>query len=174
MAKMQTKKGKADKAKAKKSAADSDGTKLIASNRRARYDYTVLETFEAGIQLVGSEVKSLREGNCQMQGSFCRLKDNSYDVTMYGVQISEWNQAGPFFQHEPQRDRRLLLHKREVNQIRKQLSAQGTTLIPLKMYFKQGRAKVLIGVCRGKREVDKREDIKKRDAKREMSRAEKL
>jgi len=174
MAKMQTKKGKAEKADAKKKAGDGDGIKLIASNRRARFDYFVVEKFEAGVQLVGSEVKSLREGHCQLQGSFCRIKDDSYDVTMYGALIAEWSQAGPFFQHDPQRDRRLLLHKKEVAKIRKELKQQGTTLIPLRMYFKRGKAKVEIGICRGKRSQDKREDIKKRDAKREIDRARKM
>ncbi|MCK6439780.1 MAG: SsrA-binding protein, partial [Planctomycetes bacterium] len=114
--------------KAKKQA---DGEHLVASNRRAFHDYHVIEQYEAGIQLVGTEVKSLRDGQCQLLASYARVDEHSPVVWLHSVLIPEYRNAGPAFQHEPQRKRKLLLHKREIESIRKALNEKGTTLVPL-------------------------------------------
>ncbi len=142
----------------------------IATNRKAYHDYHVLQTWEAGIILQGSEVKSLRLGHCQMISSYAKVDPFENRAWLLSLQIPEYKGAGPLFQHAPQRQRELLLHKREVDQIRTALNERGTTLVPLKMYFKKGKAKVQIGLCRGKRAHDKREVLKKRDDQRKIDR----
>lgn len=160
-------KGKANKSK---EAADRahDNERLIAQNRRARHDYLVTETLECGIALVGSEVKSLRNGRMSLEEAYARTKDG--EVWLLGCDIPEYVQANRF-NHEPKRPRKLLLHRREIKTFAARAKEKGLTLVPLKMYFKNGRAKVLLGLCRGKQTHDKRESLKKADAQRDMQRA---
>lgn len=138
-------------------------------NKKARYDYHVLSTMEAGIALTGSEVKSLRAGQAQLTEAFARV--NGYEVTLYGMQIDRYPNAADQ-NHEPLRNRRLLLHRREIRKLIGQVRETGTTLVPLSVYFNaRGLAKVELAVVVGKKKYDKRQDLKKRDHKREMDRA---
>ena len=145
-----------------------DGTKSIARNRKARHQYMVLEAFEAGIALQGTEVKSLRDGKVSLTESFARIKDGQ--LTLYNVHIDPYT-AGGYTNHDPVRPRKLLMHKREINRIGSKLAEKGLTLVPLSMYFLNGLAKVELGLVRGKKLYDKRETLKKRDADRSMQRA---
>lgn len=140
----------------------------IAVNRRARFDYEVLQRFEAGIALTGTEIKSVRGHHVQLQGSYARLRDG--ELWLQDAHIAPYANAG-YQQHEPRRDRKLLLHRKEIARIREALEEKGLTLIPLSMYFKNGMAKVELGICRGKKSYDKRESIKKRETERELARA---
>ncbi|MBX7167163.1 MAG: SsrA-binding protein SmpB [Pirellulales bacterium] len=146
----------------------SDNERLIAQNRRARHEYEVLDTLECGIVLVGSEVKSLRNGRISLDEAHARMKAD--EVWLVGCDIAEYVQANRF-NHDPRRPRKLLLHRREINKFASRAYEKGLTLVPLKMYFKDGKAKVLLGICRGKQLHDKRETMKQADAKREMARA---
>ena len=148
--------------------ADSKGTKLIIQNRKARHDFAILNTYEAGIELLGTEVKSLRNGKANFKDSYARVEGG--EVFMYHLHISEYTQANRF-NHDPDRKRKLLLHKHEINRLQGRVQEKGYTLIPLKIYFKRGKAKVELGLARGKREYDRREDIARRDARREMEMA---
>lgn len=139
--------------------------RVVTQNRRARYQYDVLDTLECGIALLGSEVKSLRNGKVSIEEAFARLKDG--EVWLYNCDIPEYPQANRF-NHEPKRPRKLLLHRREIQRFAAQATQKGLTLIPLKIYFTRGRAKVLLGLCRGRKEHDKREIIKKEESKREI------
>ena len=141
--------------------------KVIATNRKARHDYHILDRYEAGMVLQGTEVKSLREGKVNMQDGFCTHKDGH--MMLIGVHISPYTH-GTHFNHDPRRDRILLLHRREIEKLRKASELKGYTLVPLKMYFKRGRAKVEIGVARGKKLYDKRQDIAERETKRRLDR----
>ncbi len=145
-----------------------DNERLVAQNRRARHDYTVIETLECGIVLVGSEVKSLRNGKLSIEEAYGRMKQG--ELWLIGCDIPEYVQANRF-NHEPKRPRKLLLHRRELARFAGRAYEKGLTLVPLKLYFKGGRAKVLLGVCRGKQVHDKRETLKRADAKREIDRA---
>jgi len=140
---------------------------LIAQNRKARHDYEVVDTLECGIVLVGSEVKSLRNGKVSLAEAHGRVKNG--EVWLMGCDVAEYVEANRF-NHEPRRPRKLLLHQREIVRFASRAFEQGMTLVPLKMYFKKGRAKVLMGVCRGRKRYDKREAMKKADAKRYMQR----
>ncbi|KPJ62478.1 MAG: SsrA-binding protein [Planctomycetes bacterium DG_23] len=143
--------------------------KIIARNRKARFNYHILETFEAGLALKGSEVKSLREGRASLAEGFARIEDG--EITLYGLHIGPYSHLGHESQ-EPERPRRLLLHKREIKRLAGKVSEKGLTLIPLALYFnRRGFAKVELGLARGKTLYDKREAIKKRTAQREMERA---
>jgi SsrA-binding protein len=153
---------------AKKPDAEHDNERVIAVNRRARHEYDVLETLECGIALVGSEVKSLRTGKLSLEEAYGRVRDG--EVWLMGCDIPEYVQANRF-NHEPKRPRKLLMHRREVRKFANRAYEQGLTLVPLRMYFKEGRAKVLIGLCRGRKLHDKREAIKKADVGRELQRA---
>lgn len=157
-------------AKQKKSqkTASEDGIKIIVQNRKAHHDYHAIDTWEAGIALAGTEVKSLRNGKANLRDSFARVDGN--EVFLHNVHIGEYEQ-GNQFNHEPTRKRKLLLHKHEINRLRGRVEEKGLTLIPLKLYFKRGRAKVEIALAKGKREYDRRQDIAKRDAKRDLERA---
>ncbi len=138
-------------------------------NKKARHDYHILDTLEAGIALTGTEVKSLRAGQAQLTDSFIRI-DNG-QATLVGAQIDRYPPATDR-NHDPQRKRRLLLHKREIRKLEPQLTQKGTTLVPLTIYFNdRGLAKVELAVATGKREFDKREDLRKRDHQREIDRA---
>jgi SsrA-binding protein len=145
-----------------------DNERVIAVNRRARHEYDVLESLECGIMLVGSEVKSLRTGKLSLEEAYGRVRDG--EVWLIGCDIPEYLQANRF-NHDPKRPRKLLMHRREVLKFANRAFEQGLTLIPLRMYFKEGRAKVLLGLCRGRKLHDKRENIKKADMKREIERA---
>lgn len=147
------------------SGAKSEGIKIIAQNRKARYDYAVLDTYEAGLELQGTEVKSLRQGKANLTDSYARV-DNG-EVFLHNLHISEYTQ-GNRYNHDPVRKRKLLLHKHEINRLRGRVEERGLTLVPLRLYFKKGKAKVELGLARGKREYDRRQDIARRDARREM------
>jgi len=152
----------------KTSGAKSDGIKIIVQNRKARHDYTVLDTYEAGLELQGTEVKSLRQGKANLTDSYARVDDG--EVFLHNLHISEYTQ-GNRFNHDPVRKRKLLLHKHEINRLRGRVEERGLTLVPLRLYFKKGKAKIELGLARGKREYDRRQDIARRDARREMERA---
>ena len=140
----------------------------IAKNRRARFDYTILDTWEAGIVLTGSEVKSLRDGKANISDAYAILKDG--EVYLLNLHVSPYEKAS-FFNHEPTRTRKLLLHKKEIKKLIGSVERQGLTLIPLELYFKRGRAKVALALGKGKQSHDKRADLKRKDDEREMQRA---
>ena len=144
------------------------GEKLIAENRRARHDYHLLDRFEAGVQLTGTEVKSLRDGRVTLGQAYADLRNG--DVWLIGAHIDEYGQ-GNVANHEPERDRKLLLHRREIESLIGQVQQKGLTLVPTRMYFKNGRVKLELAVGRGKEHRDKRRDIAKRDAQRDIERA---
>ncbi len=145
-----------------------EGEKLIASNRRARHEYFILDAFEAGLVLTGTEVKSLRDGRASLAEAYARVEGS--DVVLVGAHIPEYSH-GNRTNHEPTRARKLLLHRREIERLREGLEHRGLTIVPLKLYWKNGRAKIEIALARGKKRHDKREDAAKRDAEREMERA---
>ncbi len=140
----------------------------IAQNRRARHDYEILARFEAGIALTGSEIKSVRDHKVQLQGAYARIKDG--EVWLVGANIAPYRNAG-YAPHDPTRDRKLLLHRREIRRLEQMVGEKGLTLIPLSMYFKNGRAKVELGVGRGLKRYDKREMIKARELERAAAEA---
>lgn len=152
-----------------KAAAES-GRKVIATNRRAFHDYHVLEKYEAGIKLNGGEVKSLRAGHCVISDAHAMVDKKKPLAWLLNLQIPEWNRGNQIAVHEPKRKRVLLLHKNEILKMRQQLKEQGLTLIPLSIYFKNGFAKVEIGVCKGKQLHDKRQALKDKQVKRELAR----
>ncbi|HWE92236.1 MAG TPA: SsrA-binding protein SmpB [Pseudonocardiaceae bacterium] len=144
------------------------GRKVIATNRKARHDYAILDTYEAGVALVGTEVKSLRLGRASLVDAFATVDDG--EVWLRGVHIAEYVQ-GTWTNHEPRRNRKLLLHKGEILRLIGKTKESGLSLVPLSMYFKDGKVKVEIGLARGKKAYDKRQTLAKRDAEREISRA---
>jgi SsrA-binding protein len=144
------------------------GIKVIALNRRARHDYEVVESVEAGLALVGSEVKSLRAGRADLKDSYGIVEDG--EAWLVGLHISPYQFAREGG-HDPDRTRKLLLHRGEIERIRGRLDQKGLTLIPLRLYFKEGKAKVEVALAKGKAQYDKRETLKRRQAEREMQRA---
>lgn len=148
---------------------DSNGYKILTDNRKARYLYEILDTYEAGIELKGTEVKSIRAGRSNLQDGYALLRDG--EVWLINVHISPYENTGNFFNHDPRRTRKLLLHRQEINKLIGQVEQKGLTLVPLKMYLKRGRVKVMIGLARGKKLHDKRETIRRRDDARSMQRA---
>ena len=144
------------------------GEKPIAENRKARHDYHFLERFEAGIVLTGSEVKSLREGRVSLQQSYADVREG--EAWLVGAHIDTYDQAG-IQNHEPERDRKLLLHRRELDSLYGKVREKGLTLVPVRLYFKNGRAKVEIALARGKEQRDKRRELAKREADRQIERA---
>ena len=136
----------------------------IAENRKAYHDYHLLETFEAGIALLGTEVKAIREGRANLRDSFARVENG--EVYLYNVNISPYSHRG-YVDHEPLRPRKLLLHRNEIRKLIGKTVEKGMTLVPVRMYFKNGRVKVAISLARGKKEYDKRETIKRRESDRE-------
>ena len=144
------------------------GQKPIAENRKARHDYHLLERFEAGIVLTGSEVKSLRQGQVSLQQAYADIREG--EAWLIGVHIDTYDQAG-IQNHEAERDRKLLLHRRELESLYGKVREKGLTLVPTRLYFKNGRAKVELALARGKEQRDKRSDIAKRDADRQIERA---
>ena len=145
--------------------------KSIAKNSKAFHDYFVEDRFEAGIELFGTEVKSIRQGNVNLKDAFCTIKDAQ--LTLNGMHVSPY-EKGNIFNKEPRRPRRLLMHRREILRLHAKIMQDGYTLIPLSLYFKGPRVKVEIGLCKGKKLYDKRESDARRDAKCEMDRAMKL
>jgi SsrA-binding protein len=161
-----TAKQKKDKPSAKKT--DDKNEKVIADNRKARHNYTVLDTLECGIVLVGSEVKSLRSGQLSLEEAYARVDKG--EVWLVGCDIQEYRYSHQM-NHVPKRRRKLLMHRREISKFADQAFEKNLTLVPLKMYFKDGRAKVLLGICKGKKLYDKRETMKKKDMQRDIDRA---
>ena len=141
----------------------------VAENRKARHDYFIEESYEAGIALTGSEIKSVRGGRLNLRGGYARVVGG--EVWLYDVHISPYEQSGTHFNHEPTRPRKLLLHRREISRIVGQVERQGFTLVPLRVYFKGRHAKLELGLARGKKLYDKREDIARREARRDIERA---
>ncbi|MGX6970769.1 SsrA-binding protein SmpB [Vagococcus bubulae] len=141
---------------------------LIAQNRKARHDYSVFETFEAGIVLQGTEIKSIRQRRVNLKDGFARVRNG--EAYLMNVHISPYEQ-GNIFNHDPLRTRKLLLHKKQIIKIETEMKNPGVTLIPLKLYIKDGFAKVLLGLAKGKKQYDKREDLKRKDMNREINRA---
>ncbi|MBW2362910.1 MAG: SsrA-binding protein SmpB [Deltaproteobacteria bacterium] len=145
-----------------------EGRQIIASNRRARFEYEILDTWEAGMVLLGPEVKSLRAGNANLSDGYAVTKRG--ELWLLNAHISPYKEAGRD-NPDPRRERKLLLHRREIEKLSSQLSERGLTLVPLSLYFKNGRAKVELGLARGKKRYDKRETIKRREQDREIARA---
>lgn len=145
----------------------SEGIKIITTNRKARHEYHIDDTLEAGIALVGTEVKSLREGRANLQDSFCTV--NKGEMLLRQLHISPFKHGG-HFNHDPVRPRKLLLHRKEIEKWDAATSQKGYTIVPLKLYFKAGKVKVQIGLAKGKKLYDKRADIAERDSKRRLDR----
>ena len=143
-------------------------TRIIADNRKARHDYFVIETYEAGMELFGTEVKSLRAGGCNLKDSYCEIDKG--EMFALGVHISPYEQ-GNIFNRDPLRPKKLLLHTSEIMKLTGLVSREGYTLVPLSLYFKGSRVKMALGLCKGKKNYDKREDIARRDADRDIERA---
>ncbi|MGN0346355.1 MAG: SsrA-binding protein SmpB [Lachnospiraceae bacterium] len=144
-----------------------EGHKLVANNKKAYHDYFIEEKYEAGLSLVGTEVKSLREGKCSIKEAYIRIEKG--EVYVVGMNISPY-EKGNIFNRDPLRTRKLLLHKAEINKLLGDSSEKGYTIMPLQVYFKDGRAKIEIGLARGKKNYDKRQDIAKKDMQREAER----
>ena len=142
--------------------------RLIAQNKKARHDYTILDTIEAGIVLQGTEIKSIRNSRINLKDGFVRIRNG--EAYLYNVHISPYEQ-GNIFNHDPLRTRKLLLHKKQIQKLEQETKGTGMTLVPLKVYIKDGYAKVLIGLAKGKREYDKRETLKRKDQERQIDRA---
>ena len=143
--------------------------KIIAENRKAFHDYHLLETFEAGLALLGTEVKAIREGRVNLRDSFARVEDG--EVFIYNVNISPYSHRG-YADHEPLRRRKLLLHRQEIRKLIGKTVEKGMTLVPIRLYFKDGRVKVAVSLAKGKKDYDKRETIKRREADRETRAAD--
>ena len=148
-----------------------DAFKLIANNKKAYHDYFIDETYEAGISLAGTEVKSIRMGKCSVKESFIKMEKG--ELFIYGMHISPY-EKGNIFNKDPLRVRKLLLHKVEIRKLAGKIAQQGYTIVPLQVYFKDGRAKIEIGLARGKKLYDKRQDIAKKDLRREHEREFKI
>lgn len=155
--------------KNKKSSKAKGGSNIVAQNRRARFDYFIEDTIEAGLVLTGTEVKSLREGKASINESYAGEKDG--EILLFGATIPEYEAAGAHLQHAPRRPRKLLLHKNEIAKLLGAVTRKGVTLIPTKLYFNErGRVKLEIGIATGKKQHDKREATKERDWQRQKSR----
>lgn len=147
--------------------AKQQGIKEIAQNRKAFHDYFVLERYEAGIELAGTEVKSIRAGQVNLKDSYCTIKNG--EIFVRGMHVSPY-EKGNIFNRDPVRARRLLMHKREINKLNAEVMQQGVALIPISLYFKDSKVKMELGVCKGKKLYDKREASAKKDAQRDMDR----
>ncbi|MDR0691235.1 MAG: SsrA-binding protein SmpB [Streptococcaceae bacterium] len=142
--------------------------RVVAQNKKARHDYTIIDTLEAGIVLQGTEIKSIRNARINLKDGYARIHHGQ--VWLINIHISPYDQ-GNIYNHDPVRDRKLLLHKKQINKLLGEMKTSGTTLVPLKVYLKDGYAKVLLGLAKGKKQYDKREDLKRKDQAREMSKA---
>jgi SsrA-binding protein len=147
----------------------SEGYKVVCDNRQARFLYEILETYEAGVQLTGTEVKSIRAGKANLQDGYALVKNG--EAWLLNVHISPYTQSSGYFNHDPRRTRKLLLHRKEIRTLLGKVQQEGLTLVPLKMYFKGGLIKVSIALGKGKKLHDKREDMKRRDDQRDIQRA---
>ena len=145
------------------------GTKVVAQNRKARHDYEILDVFEAGLQLKGSEVKSLRAGQVQMRDAYARVDDG--EIWVHGVHIAPYSHASSFGVVDPDRTRKLLMHKREIEELGSRTVTEPLTIVPIAIYFKDGRAKMELALARGRKRYDKRQAIAQRDSDREAERA---
>ena len=148
--------------------AKDDTVQQIADNRKARHDYFIEETYEAGIVLKGTEIKSVRRGHVQLRGSYARVQDD--EIWLYDAHISPYEESGAYFNHEPMRTRKLLMHRREITKLRIKLATKGLTLVPLRIYMRGRRAKIELGLATGKKLYDKRASIAERDSKRQIER----
>lgn len=148
---------------------EGEGEKIISVNRKARHDYFIEEKFEAGLSLLGAEVKSLREGKVNLRDSYARVTRNG-ELILVGVHISPYGHAGQDAP-DPDRPRKLLMHRREIDRLTGKIRERGFTLVPTRLYFKRGKAKVELGLARGKEHHDKRHDLRKAESKREIDRA---
>jgi SsrA-binding protein len=146
-----------------------EGQKLIAQNKRAFHDFVIEKKFEAGLELKGSEVKSCRDSRVQLVDSYASIEKD--EIYLYKAHIAEYLQGGPFYNHVPTRKRKLLMHKKEIQNLRALIEQDGYTLIPLRMYFKRGRAKIELGLAKGKTKGDKRATLKKQQDQRAIDRA---
>ena len=144
------------------------GIKIAAQNRKANHDYFVEDRYEAGVELFGTEVKSIRAGTLNLKDSYCQTKDG--EIFAYGVHISPYDK-GNIFNKDPDRPKRLLMHKREIRRLGDRVAQDGVALVPLSLYFKDSRVKVELGLCKGKKLYDKRDSDAERNAKRDMDRA---
>lgn len=147
----------------------SEGYKVVSDNRKARHLYEIIETYEAGIQLTGTEVKSIREGKVNLQDGYALIRNG--EAWLLNAHISPYTGSGEYFNHEPRRTRKLLLHRQEIRKLIGKVEQQGLTLVPLKMYLKRGLVKVSIALGKGKKLHDKREDLKRRQDQRDIQRA---
>jgi len=145
------------------------GDRTVATNRRARHDYDILETFETGIVLRGSEVKSLRDGKAQLADAYARVEDG--ELWLFGVHIPQWQFASGWGAHNPDRKRKLLVHRKQIDELMGRSQQQSLTMVPLSLYFRDGKAKVQLALVRGRRLHDKRQAILSREAEREAARA---
>ncbi|NLC13862.1 MAG: SsrA-binding protein SmpB [Chloroflexi bacterium] len=141
--------------------------KVVSTNKKARFEFFILETFEAGLVLKGTEIKSVRSGQISLQEAYVRT--NGAEIWLIGAHIAPYEHASAF-QHDPKRDRKLLMHKKEIRKLYDEVRIKGMTLVPIRVYLKGGRAKLEIGLAKGKKQYDKRESIKERDVERESSR----
>lgn len=141
--------------------------KVVSTNKKARFEFFILETFEAGLVLKGTEIKSVRNGQISLQEAYVRT--NGEEIWLVGAHIAPYEHASAF-QHDPKRDRKLLMHKKEIRKLFDEVRIKGMTLVPMRVYLKAGRAKLEIGLAKGKKQYDKRESIKERDVERETSR----
>lgn len=148
---------------------DTGGDRVVATNRRARHDFEILDTLECGLVLTGSEVKSLREGTAQIAESYARV-DND-ELWIFQMHIPPWRFAVGFGSHDPDRKRKLLAHRKEITKWEHEVNTQSLAIVPLKLYFKDGRAKVEIALAKGRKQQDRRQALAKRDAERDMARA---
>ncbi len=149
--------------------AEKNGIKVIANNRKARHDYLIVDNYEAGIVLTGSEIKSVRAGRVNLRDGYATVRDG--ELWLENTHIASYDQAAALANHEPRRTRKLLLHRREINRLTGKLREKGLTLIPLKLYLKNNRAKVELGLGQGKRQYDKRATLKQKEASRQIDRA---
>ena len=155
--------------RAKKREGADSGDRVVATNRRARHDYEIIETLECGIVLSGSEVKSLREGKAQIAESYARVDEG--ELWLFQMHIPPWSYAVGFGSHDPDRTRKLLVHRHQIDQWRLTVETQSLAIVPLKLYFKEGRAKVELALAKGRKQQDRRQALAKRDSEREMARA---
>jgi SsrA-binding protein len=144
------------------------GEKTVSLNRKATHDFHILKTVEAGLSLLGTEIKSIRDGRVSIREAYVRPKDG--ELWLVGAHIAHYPPAA-MRNHDPTRDRKLLLHKKQIRELAREVEAQGVTLVPLRLYLKDGKAKLEVALAKGKRKYDKRQDIAKRDAERQMQRA---
>ena len=146
-----------------------DTIQTISDNRKARHDYFIEENYEAGIVLTGTEIKSVRRGHVQLRGSYARIQND--ELWLYDAHISPYEESGVYFNHDPMRTRKLLMHRRQILKLRIQLATKGLTLVPLRIYMRGRLAKVELGLAQGKKLYDKRASIAERDSKRQIDRA---